>query len=233
MAKKPKQIIIALATEGSSDHRFLPNIIKRTFERVALDGQQEIEIFDPICLPQISGENIREKAKQYAIQAVEKGAMVLCFHADADDKTDENAFKERIDPAFNAIKSDERDLCKNLVAIVPIQMTEAWILADKELLKKELCTNKSDSELAIDKEPESFSNPKETIKNAINKAREGMTKRDRNKLKIDDLYLPLGTKIPLSKLESLSSYKKFEKSVRDIFPQLTKVNNIEDNPDQT
>ncbi|MFM2028188.1 MAG: hypothetical protein RLZZ339_2905 [Cyanobacteriota bacterium] len=144
MAKTIKQIIIALATEGSSDHRFLPNIIQRTFERVAFDGQQEIEIFEPICLPQISGENIREKAKKYASQAVEKGAMVLCFHADADDKTDENAFKERINPAFNAIKSDERDLCKNLVAIVPIQMTEAWILADKELLKKELCTNKSD-----------------------------------------------------------------------------------------
>jgi hypothetical protein len=232
MAKKIKQIIIALATEGSSDHRFLPNIIQRTFERVAFEDQQEIEIFEPICLSQISGENIREKAKKYASQAVEQGAMVLCFHADADDKTDENAFNERINPAFNAIKSDKGDLCKNLVAIVPIQMTEAWILADKELLKKELCTNKSDSELAIDKEPESFSNPKETIKNAINKAREGMTKRYRNKLKIDDLYSPLGTKIELSKLESLSSYKKFEKAVRDIFPQLTKVNNIEDNPDQ-
>ena len=232
MAKKIKQIIIALATEGSSDHRFLPNIIQRTFERVAFEDQQEIEIFEPICLSQISGENIREKAKKYAIQAVEKGAMVLCFHADADDKTDENAFNERINPAFNAIKSDKGDLCNNLVAIVPIQMTEAWMLADKELLKKELCTNKSDSELAIDKEPESFSNPKETIKNAINKAREGIAKRYRNKLKIDDLYSPLATTIELSKLESLSSYKKFEEAVRDIFPQLTKVNNIEDNPDQ-
>ena len=232
MAKTIKQIIIALATEGSSDHRFLPNIIQRTFERVAFEDQQEIEIFEPICLSQISGENIREKAKKYASQAVEQGAMVLCFHADADDKTDENAFNERINPAFNAIKSDERDLCKNLVAIVPIQMTEAWMLADKELLKKQLCTDKSDSELAIDKEPESFSNPKETIKNAINKAREGITKRYRNKLKIDDLYSQIGTKIPLSKLESLSSYKKFEEAVRDIFPQLTKVSNIEDNPDQ-
>jgi len=217
MAKKIKQIIIALATEGSSDHRFLPNIIQRTFERVAFEDQQEIEIFEPICLSQISGENIREKAKKYAIQAVEKGAMVLCFHADADDKTDENAFNERINPAFNAIKSDKGDLCNNLVAIVPIQMTEAWMLADKELLKKELCTNKSDSELAIDKEPESFSNPKETIKNAINKAREGIAKRYRNKLKIDDLYSPLATTIELSKLESLSSYKKFEEAVRDIF----------------
>jgi hypothetical protein len=49
MAKKIKQIIIALATEGSSDYRFLPNIIKRTFERVAFDDEQEIEIFEPIC----------------------------------------------------------------------------------------------------------------------------------------------------------------------------------------
>jgi len=105
--------------------------------------------------------------------------MVLCFHADADDQTDENAFKERINLAFNTIKSDERDLCKNLVAIVPIQMTEAWMLADKELLKKQLSTDKSDSELAIDKHPESFSNPRETIKMAINKAREGITKRYR------------------------------------------------------
>jgi len=233
MAKTIKQIIIALATEGSSDHRFLPNIIQRTFERVAFEDQQEIEIFEPICLSQISGENIREKAKKYASQAVEQGAMVLCFHADADDKTDENAFNERINPAFNAIKSDKGDLCKNLVAIVPIQMTEAWMLADKELLKKQLCTDKSDSELAIDKHPESFSKPKETIKNAINKAREGIAKRYRNKLKIDDLYSPLATTIELSKLESLSSYKKFEEAVRDIFPQLTKVNNIEDNPDET
>jgi hypothetical protein len=220
MAKKIKQIIIALATEGSTDHRFLPNIIQRTFERVAFEDQQEIEIFEPICLSQISGENIREKAKQYASQAVEQGAMVLCFHADADNKTDENSFNERINPAFDAIKSDKRDLCKKLVAIVPITMTEAWMLADKELLKKQLCTDKSDSELEIDKHPESFSNPKETIKKAINKARESITKRHRKKLTIDDLYSPLGTTIELSKLESLSSYKKFEKAVRDIFPQL-------------
>lgn len=220
MSKKIKQIIIALATEGSTDHRFLPNIIQRTFERVAFEDQQEIEIFEPICLSQISGENIREKAKQYASQAVEQGAMVLCFHADADNRTDENSFNERINPAFDAIKSDKRDLCKKLVAIVPIKMTEAWMLADKELLKKQLCTDKSDSELEIDKHPESFSNPKETIKKAINKAREGITKRHRKKLTIDDLYSPLGTTIELSKLESLSSYKKFEKAVRDIFPQL-------------
>ena len=222
MAKKIKQIIIALATEGSSDHRFLPNIIQRTFEIVALESPQEIQILELITLSQISGKNIdiREKAKQYAIQAVEKGAMVLCFHADADDKTDKNVFKNIINPAFDAIKSDNRDLCRNLVAIVPIQMTEAWMLADKELLKKQLCTNKNDSDLEINKNPELFADPKQAITNAIKKARENITQRRRKKLTIDDLYSPLGTTIELSKLELLPSYKKFEKAVRDIFPQL-------------
>lgn len=41
-----KQIIVALATEGNTDHKFLRSIIQRTFEKVALDGQQEIEIFE-------------------------------------------------------------------------------------------------------------------------------------------------------------------------------------------
>ncbi len=215
-----KQIIIALATEGNTDHEFLPNIIQRTFERVALNSQQEIEIFEPICLSPISGKNIKEKALEYAIQAVDKGAIVLCFHADADDTTDKNAFEDRIDPAFKAIESNDRDLCKNLVAIVPIQMTEAWMLADKELLKKELGTTQNDGELGINKNPESFADPKQAITDAITKARKHITKRRRNKLTIDDLYSPLGRKIQLSKLESLSSYQKFEKAVRDIFPQL-------------
>lgn len=216
-----KQIIIALATEGNTDLRFLPSIIQRTFDTIALESQQDIAIEPIICLSPISAKkDIQEKALEYAIQAVKEGAMVLCFHADADNKTDKKTFENRINPAFNAIKSDDRDLCKNLVAIVPIQMTEAWMLADKELLKKQLCTDKSDSELEINKHPESFSDPKETIKNAINKAREGITKRYRKKLKIDDLYSPLGTTIELSKLKSLSSYQKFEEAVRDIFPQL-------------
>jgi hypothetical protein len=36
-------LIIALATEGSTDHRFLPNIIQRTFERVAFEDHCSLD----------------------------------------------------------------------------------------------------------------------------------------------------------------------------------------------
>jgi hypothetical protein len=144
----------------------------------------------------------------------------LCFHADADAPTDERAFDERIIPAFDAIQKANQDLCKNLVAVVPVQMTEAWMLADTELLKKELGTTKNDDELGINQNPESFADPKEIIEKAIQIAREDLTKRRRRKLTINELYSPIGQTIELVKLERLPSYKKFEKAVRDIFQKL-------------
>ena len=217
-----KEIIIALAREGNTDELFLKSVIKRTFEQVACECQQEIEIFDPVCLKPIPG-NIKEKALRYATKAAKGGATILCLHADADARTDDQAFNDRINPAFQAILKQEnsQDICQNLVPIVPIQMTEAWMLADKELLKKELGTAKHDTELGINKKPEDISKPKDVIKKAIQIARKDLTKRRRSKLTISELYSPIGQKIELIKLQSLPSYEKFENAVRDVFKKLS------------
>ncbi len=213
------QIIIAFATEGSTDKRFLESVIKRTFEDVAIDCLQELEIFDPIHIEKVIGR-IEEKALDYALQALDNGASILCIHVDADDRTDEKAFNERIDPAFEKIRNTETELCKNLVAIVPVQMTEAWMLADKELLKRQLGTNKNDEELGINKNPEDFSDPKEIIESAIREAKNQRTKRQRCELTIGELYQPIGEKIQLNKLDILPSYQKFKEAVRNSFKKL-------------
>lgn len=182
-----KQIIIAFATEGTTDKLFLESIIKRTFENIALnESTQDIEIFDPISLEKIPGK-IEEKALNYAKKAIEKGAMIFCFHVDADDSQDQNTFNNSINPAFDAILNSNKDLCKNLVAIVPIHMTEAWMLADKELLKRELGIKKNDQELGITKKPEEFTNPKETIENVIKIVKKEFPKRRRSTLNISRL----------------------------------------------
>jgi hypothetical protein len=224
-------IIIAFATEGSTDKRFLESVIKRTFEEIAMECSKELEIFDLIIhiseekgrIKDISEEKhrIQDKALYYASQALKKGATVLCFHVDADDHTDEKAFNERINPAFDAILKTEIAVCKNLVAIVPVQMTEAWMLADKELLKRELGTDKNDEELGINKNPEYFSDPKDIIKSAIRSSRKHRTQRRRSdKLNIGELYQPIGQKVALNKLDTLPSYQKFKEAVRDTFKQL-------------
>lgn len=218
-----KQIIIAYATEGTTDIRFLESIIKRTFEEVAFQCSDAIEIFDPIHFKKLKG-NIEEKALKYADQFIESGAMVFCLHIDADNRTDEQAFQNQINPAFNTIKNNHQELSNCLIAIVPIQMTEAWMLADKELLKSELGTNENDEILGINKHPELFADPKQIIQETIRITRENLTKRRRSKLKIDDLYKPLGQKIKLEKLEVLPSYQKFKNAVINVFKQLNYLN---------
>ena len=156
-----------------------------------------------------------------ARQAEKNGIMVLCVHTDADSKTDENTFDNKINPAFTAIGDlSYRSLCNNLVAIVPVQMTEAWMLADRKLLKEEVGTSKSDMELGIDKEPEDYSNPKHIIENAIRKARQDLTRRRRRNLTISELYSPIGQKVALKSLEKLPSFQKFKKAVRGAFVKL-------------
>ncbi len=213
-------LIIGFTTEGSTDVRFLESIIRRTFEEVAFECKGEILIHDVQHL-EVGKDNFTGEVMQAARKAEENGIMVLCVHADADDVTDHTTFLNKIRPAFSVVEETDEALCKNLVAIVPIYMTEAWMLADKELLKEEIGTGKSEEELGLLREPESVADPKELIKEAIRIAFADDTRRRRNRsLHIAELYQPLGQKITLEKLKSLSSYQKFRQGVREAFIKL-------------
>ena len=100
-----------------------------------------------------------------------------------------------------------------MIAIIPVYMTEAWMLADKELFKKELGTDKSDRALGIDKKPETIRDPKDTIKQAIRIAFDHLPKR-RNRPKIEELYQPIGAKIRLQKLATLPSFQRFKEELQ-------------------
>lgn len=216
-----KQIIIGFTTEGPTDVRFLESIIQRSFEDIAFECAGQVEILPVQYVEKRDGDFIT--AVRYCSQQAEKrGITVLCVHTDADDRTDIRAFDFKINPAFTAIDNDvqEEHLCKNLVAIVPVQMIEAWMLSDKELLKAEIGTGKNDEDLGINRSPEIYADPKEAIKTAIRIARQGLTNRRRRDLTIAELYLPIGQKISLTTLERLPSYQKFKEAVRDAFRKL-------------
>jgi len=214
------QVIVGFTTEGSTDYRFLGSVIQRSFEDLAFECKGSVEILPVQHINGQSGKFV-EKAKKHAQEAEKLGVMVLCIHTDADAKTDRDAFTQRIEPAFTAIKKlPGKNACRNLVPIVPVQMTEAWMLSDKDLLKEEIGTNKSDKDLGIDRKPEAYTNPKQVIEGAIGIARAGVSKRRRRDLKIDELYLPLGQKISLEKLKNLPSYKKFREAILIAFREL-------------
>ncbi len=215
-----KQLIVGFCAEGSTDERFLTSIIQRTFEEVAFECTGQIDILPVQFLEKEIGP-FNELVQNYATKALALGVMVLCIHTDADAATDDDCFRNKINPAFEIITNlTEENICKNLVAIVPIQMTESWMLAEKELLKKEIGTTKTDIDLGIHRDPESIANPKQVIETAISIMEQDLTKKRRRQLKIGQLYLPIGQKIQLQNLESLTSYNRFKSSVKDAFRKL-------------
>jgi hypothetical protein len=213
-------LIIGFTSEGSTDVRFLESIIRRTFEAVACECEGDIQIYDVQHLP-TEGNTFTDEVLRAAQKAENNGVMVLCVHADADDDIDANVQKNKIKPAFEAVAMQNERLCKNLVAIIPVRMTEAWMLADKELLKQEIGTHKSDSELGLARRAETIADPKAAIENAIRITFEDSTRRKRNRsLDISELYLPMGQKLSLEKLALLPSYVKFRNAVREAFVKL-------------
>jgi hypothetical protein len=216
------QVFAGLFTEGSTDLRFFDSIVRRTMEELAFEcrGQIDIEVV-PLPTNQV-GDTFVEQIFNLAIKAHDDyGVHLLCLHVDADAEDHTMVFERKIKPALDRITESERnDICKNIVPLIPVQMMEAWMLADRQLLRTEIGTDMSDTELRINHPPESFANPKQVISDAIVTARAGLTKRRRKELSISDLYLPIGEQLSLDQLKNLSSYANFRNNLENSFRQM-------------
>jgi Domain of unknown function (DUF4276) len=215
-------ILAGLLAEGSTDNIFLENIVKKTLYDIAFECKQNVETDLTIIAIDKTGLNFVEQVLAASKKGIaEYGINVLCVHVDADNTTIQDAYNHRINPAKNALQAqNDKEYCKILVAIVPVQEIEGWMLVDKDLLKRQLMTNKSDIELGIHRSPESVANPKETIENAIRIARQGLAKKRRGDLTIAELYLPISQELELKKLEILPSYQLFKEEIRNAFKEL-------------
>ncbi len=217
-----RQVFVGFTTEGSTDVRFLRKIIERSFEEIAYECQGDVE---PVVWP-LGVKKTDLSFSEYALKAAQQGVeeigmMILCIHSDADDATNQNVLDNKIAPARELINAQSDDTtCKILVPAIPVQMMESWMLADKDLLKNEIGTTKTDNELGINRSPESITDPKAVIEEAIRIARQEITRRRRKELRISDLYLPVGQKVSIDKLKGLPSYRRFQEDIRQAYREL-------------
>ena len=209
-----KQLIIGLVGEGVTDHRFLNSIVKRTFEKVAFDCKGDIEILEIQHIP-ASGSKFVDVAYNAAKMAHDNyGVMVLCIHTDADGKSDSKTFNNKINPAIEKIVNSNDELCKEIVPVVPVVMSEAWMLADEKLFLEEIGSSATFKELGIPKAPEKIADPKTVIRSVIQFVFSKHPKR--KKPRISELYSPIGQKAKLEELEKIESYLKFQNKVRNV-----------------
>lgn len=215
-------LVMALYAEGRTDQRFLSIIIQRTAENILAQwGRTTVDVLEPISLNRDIDRRLQRRVDRI-VEAARRAAgyHILFIHADADHPTAERALEERIRPGIEAARSRE-DTCQELIPLVPVQMTEAWMLADPEALRQVIGTSVSASALELPVRPrhvELESNPKQKLQRAIDIALASRARRRR--LRIGELYEPLAYQISLDRLQRVPSYQRF---VGDFTDALTRL----------
>ncbi len=164
----------ALYAEGRSDARFLQPLLQRACTQMCLtQGHQPVEVSDVIDLQDLP--TTRGQPREQRIAAAARDARdawsVLFIHADAD-SDEQRALAERVQPARALL---EAEWGAQSVAVVPVRMTEAWVLADSQAVRSAFGTTRSFQELGLAEAnahgADNLTNPKATLEAAFRASR--------------------------------------------------------------
>lgn len=222
-------LVTALYAEGTTDHRFLPLIIQRTAVQIlSQHGRTIVDVLEPMV---VEPEEQRSNAQNMlAVAQRVYGYHLLFVHADADDNTATAALQQRIRPGLALVQAAQQQgerVCADLVPIVPVQMTEAWMLVDAEALLDVIGTTTTPQRLSIParaQQIELIADPKQQLTQIFAQALASRTRRVRRRHTIADLYEPLARTINLAALRQLPSYQRF---VTDLTKALIALNFVQ------
>jgi hypothetical protein len=221
-----KSLLLGLYAEGHSDYLFLPAVIQRT-SRWLLEQHKQMEVrtlpIKSIILNE-TGLGQAESIVQAACRAIDCHALII--HTDADHRTSEPALRERYQPGYQQVqqmREHREQICKHLLPLVPIQMTEAWMLADQEtLLQRVIGTSMNAQSLGLPtraRQIEADADPKSTFNRVVQRAYQHRSRRHRQ-IDITPYYESLAQQIKLERLHFLPSYQQFVKDLTDTLKTL-------------
>ena len=208
---------MAAFVEGPADRNFIPIVARRTAEIIL--NQKSLNVVD-VLEPQIvdkRGPTQRDKILNAALDV--SGFHLLIVHADADSRTQEDAWAHRIEPGLSKVRQafqSGQEVCSQLVPVIPIRMTEAWMLADPDSFIQVIGTAASQSEMGMPKralQVESLPNPKSELQSIMDKALNDRPRRRRRKRSITELFEPLARIIRLDRLAQVPAYEKFQREL--------------------
>ena len=205
-------LVLALYAEGRTDERFLPIVIQRTAEQLLVQrGRITVDVLEPIVLNDIKDRASTQAERILEAARLSSGYHILIIHADADHSTPERALNERIQPGVKLVQQSKEPVCSRLVPIIPVRMTEAWLLADPEALRVVIGTDLEIQSLGLPErahQVESILDPKQALREAIQRA---LAHRPRRRRRIDlgTVYEPLARQISLKRLDAVPAYQLF------------------------
>lgn len=218
------KLVSALYAEGRSDERFLPILLQRTLA-VLLNQHAEraVDVLDPLVVRPAKHPTREESILAAAQQAA--GYHILFVHADADADNTEQAYMRRIEPGLSMVQSAHTNgisVCRHLIAVIPVQMVEAWLLADAEALSETVGIPAAVAMRLMPSTPheiERLSDPKSRLLEIIRYA-QAQRPRRRRSVALGEYYEPMANRIGLQALQRLPSYQYLEQELQDVLQQL-------------
>jgi hypothetical protein len=210
-----EEIKYTLLTDGTSD-KALINIINWLFNDLIPEMPIQSQFADLSRLPDPPRSIDLKMSK-----AVEHYPCDILFvHRDAE-KSDKETFDLRckeIQDNFN--KTDIEDA--KLVKVIPVRMTETWLLIDIEAIKLASGNRKENKNLKLPSihQLENHSSAKSTLHSLIKQA-SGLKGRRFDKLNIRHaVHLVAENISDFSVLRNLTAFNTFEKEVKDVLEEL-------------
>lgn len=138
---------------------------------------------------------------------------ILIYHRDAEDRS-EDIIGIRKEEILGEL--DDETLLEKTVCVVPVVMTEAWLLIDRTAIKKAAGNRNFAGELALPavQTLELKSNPKSILQDLLRTARD-TNKRDLAKFNVNQaVHLVAEYTTDFSALRQLRSFNEFEKDLK-------------------
>lgn len=200
-----KQIIFGIYAEGPTDYRFFTTLLERYLTYFCYANELGVDILPPIPIrgredfPPSFVDKLKRIEQEYV---GEKGLPYVFVHNDADSPSLSQVLDFKWKPWL-----DECENAESWLAIIPIKMTESWMLVDVEALKATFIISAENIRQVIgNSNPESISDPKGKLGEII---RRGKQRRTTN------FEENLAKRIRFELLEQLSSFQFFKSQVEE------------------
>lgn len=204
--------------EGAAEYEFLMPVIERILQELL--PQSYIRAFD---FSSKTEENDSEQQIERMIRVAQQadGLDILIFHLDADAPDTSRAYQQRFRPGYDEVQRIANHVNKEVIPIIPVRMTEAWLLVDFPAFCDVIGTKEKAGVLGFPKHPdqvESIQDPKMTFRTAIDQA--VRRRKNRKRIPEDEVFRPLAQKIDLGLLEQVPAYREFLEKLKGTLNRL-------------
>ncbi|MBM0277958.1 DUF4276 family protein [Micromonospora tarensis] len=198
----------ALVSEGVTDDQFLPRLLARSLTEICLtEFEDAVEVADVQPLRDRGGPCSVADVVGLVEQNPASFSLVFFHH-------DQGASAERTAAEWlRPLRELWGERAEQLVAVVPVRETEAWLLADGEALRRALGVSWTDSEMGLPAQPrlvERVVDPKSALNSVMRRVSRSTT----------DHYGQLGELVSLDRLQGVPAYKRWWTDTRDALTRL-------------